>query len=360
MEKIVYFTGAGFSAPLGLPVMGNFYFKSWDMYSANPEKYVHFTEIFNEIQRISVTKNYYSGDLFNVEEILSILEMRAQLEGSELKEAFVKYLCDVVRFHTPELKPYGHTLPGNWHTFLFGNPNSIYRGLATFVANIFNLTVVQIASGGDSGSKERFLMQRRETDDCRYAIVTVNYDRIIEQVVDYLNTNYTTLDGHSIVFAELENIEKNAWNLPALVKLHGSVDSGTVVPPTWSKGVHKEILSAWRSAHAVLREATQIRILGYSLPVADANVKYLLKSSVTESPQLKAIDVICWDPDGTVKGRYKNFVEFRDLRFRSAKLEDYFATIIEAIGESRKLPRDKMVFDHLEGAHSRFMESGSQ
>ncbi|MGB2981634.1 MAG: hypothetical protein WBC77_10355, partial [Candidatus Zixiibacteriota bacterium] len=153
-------------------------------------------------------------------------------------------------------------------------------------------------------------------------------------------------------------IEKNAWVLPALVKLHGSVDSATVVPPTWSKGVHKEILSAWRSAHALLSEATQIRILGYSLPVADANVKYLLKSSVTESPKLKAIDVICWDPDGTVREKYESFVEFRDFRFRSAKLENYFAGLTEAIDKRIRSSEDKMVFDHIEGVHSRFMESG--
>jgi len=242
MEKIVYFTGAGFSAPLGLPVMGNFYFKSWDMYSENPEKYKHFTEIFKEIQRISVTKNYYSGDLFNVEEILSILEMRAQLEGSKLRQAFVQYLCDVVQFHTPELKPYGR-LASNWHEFLFGEPKSIYRRIATFVANIFNLTINQI---GDSGyePKERFLVERRETDGCGYSIVTVNYDRVIEQVVVHLDTNFTPRGPRRIMFAESADIERNAWELPALVKLHGSVDDRTIVPPTWSKGVHKEILLA--------------------------------------------------------------------------------------------------------------------
>jgi len=356
MERIVYFTGAGFSAPLGLPVMGNFYFKSQDMYSANPEKYKHFKEIFKEIQRISVTKNYYSGDLFNVEEILSILEMRAQLEGSKLKKAFVRYLCDVVEFHTPQLKPYG-LIPTIWHSSIFGDPKSIYRSIATFVANTFNLTVNQTEHS--LSLPDRFLVGRREADGCRYSIVTVNYDRVIEQVIDYWNVNFGRIDGGPITFTELEDIEKNAWNLPALVKLHGSVDSGTVVPPTWSKGVYGENLLAWRSAHALLREATQIRILGYSLPVADANVKYLLKSSVTESPQLKAIDVICWDPDGTVRGRYKNFVEFRDLRFRSAKLEDYFGAIINAIGAPNRLPIKQMVFDHLEDAHSRFMESGS-
>jgi len=33
MDKVVYFLGAGFSAPLGLPVTSNFIVKSKDMYA---------------------------------------------------------------------------------------------------------------------------------------------------------------------------------------------------------------------------------------------------------------------------------------------------------------------------------------
>lgn len=41
-EKVVYILGAGFSAPLGLPVMSNFLVKSKDLYFSDTEKYKRF------------------------------------------------------------------------------------------------------------------------------------------------------------------------------------------------------------------------------------------------------------------------------------------------------------------------------
>jgi NAD-dependent SIR2 family protein deacetylase len=72
MERIVYLLGAGFSAPLGLPVMSNFYFKSQDMFLTDPEKYGHFKDVFDTIRDMSIIKNYYDANLFNIEEILSV------------------------------------------------------------------------------------------------------------------------------------------------------------------------------------------------------------------------------------------------------------------------------------------------
>ena len=75
MERVVYLLGAGFSAPLGLPVMSNFLMKSKDMYSEDPDRYSHFKKVFDRIREMSVCKNYYKADLFNIEEVLSILEI---------------------------------------------------------------------------------------------------------------------------------------------------------------------------------------------------------------------------------------------------------------------------------------------
>ena len=73
MERVVYLLGAGFSAPLGLPVMNDVLVKSRDLYFSNREMYPHFDEVFQMIAQLSVTKNYFETDLFNIEEILSIL-----------------------------------------------------------------------------------------------------------------------------------------------------------------------------------------------------------------------------------------------------------------------------------------------
>ena len=44
-DKIVYLLGAGFSAPLGLPLVSNFISKSKDLYFEQPGKYSHFLEV---------------------------------------------------------------------------------------------------------------------------------------------------------------------------------------------------------------------------------------------------------------------------------------------------------------------------
>ncbi|MDI6784013.1 MAG: hypothetical protein QME64_07980 [bacterium] len=64
MERVVYFLGAGFSAPLGLPVMSNFLMLSKDMFFKD-DKYKYFDEVFKTIKEMAVIKNYFDADLFN-------------------------------------------------------------------------------------------------------------------------------------------------------------------------------------------------------------------------------------------------------------------------------------------------------
>ena len=56
MENVVYLLGAGFSAPLGLPVMDNFLEKSKDLYQKDPQKYADFLDVFKEIDRLGKIK----------------------------------------------------------------------------------------------------------------------------------------------------------------------------------------------------------------------------------------------------------------------------------------------------------------
>src|SRR4051812_18098433 len=103
MENVLYITGAGFSAPLGLPVMSNFLLKSKDMFFNSESKWPHFEKVFKTIQEMSVAKNYYETNLFNIEEILSILEMRESLGEALPKREFTKYIVDVINHYTPPL-----------------------------------------------------------------------------------------------------------------------------------------------------------------------------------------------------------------------------------------------------------------
>ena len=87
MDRVVYWLGAGFSAPLGLPVMRDFVTKSKDQYASDPDRYGHFGTIFKQIDTLSKIKNFFSSNLYNIEEVLSILEMRSELVGDRTRIA---------------------------------------------------------------------------------------------------------------------------------------------------------------------------------------------------------------------------------------------------------------------------------
>jgi len=334
MEKVVFLLGAGFSAPLGIPVMSNFLTRSKDLYFTHPERFAHFNEVFETINELSVIKNYYFSDLFNIEEILSILEMREYLEGQELKANFIKYLVDVVKHYTPEILRYGSKLPGNWEDVLFGRgSSSLWTQYGHFVGGVCNLTFAE-APTGFTGEYAQINCRVEPDPKFQYSIVTLNYDCVLESVLSFVEKNYTCATPGMLRIA----------------KLHGSVDSGEIVPPTWSKGANRRIVAAWKRAYEYIVEANHLRIIGYSLPTADAYVKYLLKSAVTKSPHLKAIDVICLDNDGSVQRRYDEFVPFTYYQFRSADVSKYLLEI-----ELTRFQPKLVKFD-IEKAHRRFFK----
>src|SRR5271169_6346674 len=101
-----------------------------------------------------------------------------------------------------------------------------------------------------------------------------------------------------------------------------------IIPPTWNKKLSTSILATWRKAHQLLTDANQVRILGYSLPVTDAYIKYLLKSAGANAANLKRIDILCKDSSGTVQQCYKDFVTFNSMRFKNCRIEDYLHLIL--------------------------------
>jgi len=144
------------------------------------------------------------------------------------------------------------------------------------------------------------------------------------------------------------------WNEIPLAKLHGSLDTGVIVPPTWAKGNNPKINSIWKNAYKILCEANHIRFIGYSLPIADSYIKFLLKSAVVKTEHLKSIDVICLDNDGSVRKRYDEFLEFNYYKFANVDVTEYLTMLSSQYkGIS---PRKEMVrMNALEKIHYTFM-----
>ncbi len=360
MKKVVYILGAGFSAPLGLPVISNFRFRSQDMYFADPAKFDYFKDVFNSIEAMSSSKNYYRTDLFNIEEILSILEMADYLNGRRLKDEFVRYIKDVINYYTPEVLPYAVNLPSNWDIALFGQ-NEQWRPYGHFVASLLNM-VFEHPKG--YANQKSIVGKSSANPVALYGVLTLNYDVIPERLVRFWENQFTMSDPaacFSLADAADPGCIFEVGKPVRLAKLHGSVET-TIVPPTWSKGVITDIVPAWNLAQRLLAEATDIRFIGFSLPVADAYIKYLLKSAAVTNKYLKQIDVICLDNDGSVARRYSDFIDFGYFRFAHANTTKYLGAISAPPTPNTFLHTAPMStgyasFDKLEAIHDEFMNT---
>ncbi|MGE0910490.1 hypothetical protein ACQGRJ_09880 [Bacillus atrophaeus] len=337
MEKIVYVLGAGFSAPLGLPVMSNFILRAKDIYFSNEERYKHFKEVFDLLNNMSVIKNFFNTDLYNIEEILSILEMNEYINENGEFERFKKFIVDVIEFTTPKYELMDNLII-NWQKTILGN-TEINRFYGTFISNLAGL---KLTLDGQKPTHNKEFIWTKAFDKVEYSIVSFNYDLVIENYFEYINDNFY--------------LDNDPEDIIKISKLHGCVKKGNIVPPTWNKSSNQNLLKEWQGAWDLLKKANQIRILGYSLPITDSYIKYFLKSAILESQHLKKIDVITLDNDKReAELRYNDFIDFNYYRFKNGNVLDYLTELFKRQFHNHKVTDSHVNFKHLEETHEYFM-----
>ena len=358
MGNVVYLLGAGFSAPLGLPVMKDFLIRSKDLYAQDSKKFASFKDIFDTINQMHVAKSYYETDLFNIEEILSILEMEDTVKGGSRAESFSNYIKAVIDACTPLMPPPNlEKMPnGSWSATLsnfgesiFGPMDSVINRWARFAASLIGMRFkTEIYATTDNITKS-VVCCKPELLDSHYSVITMNYDMTIENCFRHVDTH----------FRKEPDCPKELLNNLPMAKLHGSVDSH-VVAPTWKKWALGEVEEEWKQAYSMLSQANHIRILGYSLPSSDSHVRYLLEAAVLKSPNLKRIDVICLDgASGSVRKRYDSFIKFNFYRYKKADIREYIPQKPELVDHvthgSPPYHATDASFGNLESWHERFM-----
>jgi SIR2-like protein len=317
MHRITYLLGAGFSAPLGIPVMANFLERAKDQFYGDKQRFAHFEGILDTIARMHVANSYYRTDLFNIEEILSILEMQRHVTprmGDFRLEGFTRFISDVISYHTPVLPP---LVEGNeWLGELFGQ--GPWRDYGPFVLAILGYSTTRKTFDSNT-SRATYSVAPQANSQTSYSVVTLNYDTVLETVASALAKRYKVKSRFAA--------SQEEPGIP-LAKLHGSIEAGDIVPPTWSKGLASpSIEKAWGLAYQLLREANEIRIVGYSLPESDNYVRYLLRAAAIDAPNLKRICALGLDPDGELKARFEAFVSHKSFKFAALSTETYLGRI---------------------------------
>lgn len=172
----------------------------------------------------------------------------------------------------------------------------------------------------------------------RSTFITFNYDLSLEDALRELGAQI----DYGIPAARLERVAElsaagNEQRVTVL-KLHGSVNwayrdarsnkmtafadyAGVreigrhpiLIPPTWRKDFTRQFADVWTQAVQVLREATRVIVIGFSMPETDVHFRYLLAAGLRDNISLRSIVFV--DPN-------KEIVEERALRLLRPELVD--------------------------------------
>jgi hypothetical protein len=85
-----------------------------------------------------------------------------------------------------------------------------------------------------------------------------------------------------------------------------------ILPPVINKKIdYKELQSIWRDAWRALRYATEIYILGYSLPPEDLHARFAIRSAIRGNEKLEGhkLRIAVVNPDRNVYLRFARLVE---------------------------------------------------
>jgi hypothetical protein len=229
---------------------------------------------------------------------------------------------------------------------------------------LLRLKVNRNPSDTAQNESKRFIIQTGKDINYRYSIITLNYDLIIETLWKSMVDRFTVLSSdrqlNNNIATVLEKEEDFDRELFYMAKLHGSISNPkSIMPPSWNKTITGELQPAWKLAHKLLQQAQHIRIIGYSLPITDAYIKYFLKYAVLTSQHLKKIDVICLDGDGQVRNRYGQFISSK-LRFANETTEEYLKTITTSSTTHLSGRKNPYTYKQIETAHENFMLTHNQ
>ena len=360
MSNNVLILGAGFSHDAGIPLLGGFVEKMWELSVRKSNKGDQLSEedskIFDDAIKVKNELDSYHGravfDDRNIEDILSILAFNVVGGGKGDKDKLnminraiartIELSCSVTH---PGVSKTGqnsaiNTGPGLYRSFwrnLFERAKTS-TDLPTIITFNYDLvlerSLLQLLIGTHYDNYKNRIPFR--SFELKYF-----YDRLptISYLTNYSNfTKYTdsgpktsrgTILNPLIGSPTSEHIEVE------ILKLHGSlnfpksrakfesseynfansIDDPQILPPISNKMSGNTSDNLWKIAIQRLREAKNVVIVGYSLPRTDIYMQYFLKAALGPNMDLNKITV--FDPV-----LYSNSPENKEMRNR---YQDCFA-----------------------------------
>ena len=306
-RKVTYFLGAGFSVPINLPVMSNFF------------------QFAEESKRLSEIEKAYLRDL--------IYQTRA---ANAFLQSSYNNIEDALSF---ELMGRRVNIRGQ---SLDPGANIQETSLEHILQRIYST----LENAGDfvsvAGAAGEFINPKHAARTT--AIITTNYDLLTEMAfkkiglaADYGFKYSSYLDDEYSQVSSDDALDTGPSKIPVL-KLHGSVNwfhdgdweaikverrivavgsfkdqhlvpfamagnfvpkmSPVIVPPSFLKpDLSRTLNQIWSQAAKHISESTHIVFVGYSFPASDVEMKYFLARALTENTFLRKIMIV--SPEAT-------------------------------------------------------------
>ena len=334
-DRNVYILGAGFSKEFGLPVVNEFLnrmrdSREWLQQQSREPEIKAIDKLFKFRLDASSAAERVRVNLENIEELFSLAAASAGVSLTEDVILAIAATLDYAEAVGP--KPRSNILqttsgwqhPNNWRITRLPSQS----GPAVWECSLMEAFMLIFV-----GLPQDRIEGRHDT------IVTLNYDVLPENAlynlgipftygISYESPRFGDLDSlgfdgsarcvhpptsDEIEFAlnqgsKLGRVDQQA--IPVL-KIHGSVNwsaekegvviHGTyedvrnsgktplLVPPTWRKAMGSPLQAVWDKAVASLHEATNVVIIGYSMPPTDQHFKYLLAAGLQGNISLRQI-----------------------------------------------------------------------
>ncbi|HUD40912.1 MAG TPA: hypothetical protein VMR06_02830 [Dokdonella sp.] len=320
-QHTVFILGAGFSRLRGLPLISDFALRMRDaaIWCERNGREIEARSIFEVLRfRLEAASAAYriSLDLENIEELFSLASAGSPDITSDVRIAIAATLnyCESAEAH-PQVR------------FDYKSNRELQ---------------VLCPQGGDSVDTDIYPVLLRKLLGSRgeeqASFVSFNYDLVLEGAFKALGLQWNYFI----------NDEGKVGGYP-LLKLHGSMNWGagdglveqyesyedlrnsgqelSIVPPTWNKVLSPTLVNVWRKANQIISTATNIVVIGFSMPSTDLHFKYLLASGTRNNVSLRKIVFV--DPSDALSARAGLIFNTREIAnnkvlFLKKRIEDAF------------------------------------
>src|SRR5713101_1902428 len=186
-KHVVYVLGAGFSAPLTIPTIATFLDRAKTLQEGDSQTFAYFDKIFETIKVLERAHNFYRTDRNSIEDLLTMLDLKDELAGSNQSQVFKKFICDVVTSYTPKIGMNANAQ--RWYDLFFGSEP--WASYGVFVSALlgyeFALTVAPIQNAPPSLSS--YACQVADAG-VRYSVISLNYDMVLETMAEHINASF--------------------------------------------------------------------------------------------------------------------------------------------------------------------------